>query len=133
MKFEIRRVRNGAVLRVEADGAEDGEEVVYQETESDEIEAFADFLRHLLEHYGPTTSRYSPKRICILVEPGDKYQPPKQAVGVNQKLRIAGGGRGHAPHRLPDGKSGTGVRYGHRLRAGRDRDHGQRGDDRVRD
>lgn len=95
MKFEIRRVRNGAVLRVEADGAEDGEEVVYQETESDEIEAFADFLRHLLEHYGPTTSRYSPKRICILVEPGDKYQPPKQAVGVNQKLRIAGGGRGH--------------------------------------
>jgi len=67
MKFEIRRVRNGAVLRVEADGEEDGGEIVYQEMEADEIEAFADFLRHLLEHYGPTTSRYSPKRIRILV------------------------------------------------------------------
>jgi hypothetical protein len=47
MKFEIRRVRNGAVLRVEAEDAEAGEEVVYQEMERDEIEAFADFLRHL--------------------------------------------------------------------------------------
>ena len=80
MKFEIRRVRNGAVLRVEADDAEEGGDVVYQETEQDEIEAFADFLRHLLDHYGPTTSRYSPKRIRILVEPGDKYQPPAQPV-----------------------------------------------------
>jgi hypothetical protein len=44
MKFEIRRVRNGAVLRVDAEA---GEEVVYQEMERDEIEAFADFLRHL--------------------------------------------------------------------------------------
>ena len=78
MKFEIRRVRNGAVLRVEAESAEDGGEIVYQETDSDEIEAFADFLRHLLDHYGPTTSRYSPKRIRILVEPGDKYHPPEQ-------------------------------------------------------
>jgi len=80
MKFEIRRVRNGAVLRVEADDAEEGGEVVYQETELDEIEAFADFLRHLLDHFGPTTSRYSPKRIRILVEPGDKYLPPAQPV-----------------------------------------------------
>ena len=80
MKFEIRRVRNGAVLRVEADDAEEGGEVVYQETDLDEIEAFADFLRHLLDHFGPTTSRYSPKRIRILVEPGDKYLPPAQPV-----------------------------------------------------
>jgi hypothetical protein len=78
MKFEIRRVRNGAVLRVEAESAEEGGEIVYQETDSDEIEAFADFLRHLLDHYGPTTSRYSPKRIRILVEPGDKHEPPEQ-------------------------------------------------------
>lgn len=35
-------------------------------------------LRHLLDHYGPSTSRYSPKRIYVLVEPGDKYEPPAQ-------------------------------------------------------
>ena len=77
MKFEIRRVQNGAVLHVEPDdpGAEP-EDVVYQETETDDVESFADFLRHLVDHYGPHTSRYSPKRICVSVEPGDKFEPP---------------------------------------------------------
>ncbi len=82
MKFEIRSVKNGAVLRVELDSPEaEVEEVVYQETESAEVEAFADFLRFLLDHYGPTTSRYSPKRIHILVEPGDKYDAPQTQQG----------------------------------------------------
>jgi hypothetical protein len=76
MKFEIRRVQNGAVLRVESYGEDSGEEIVYQEKEDGEIEAFTDFLRHLVEHYGPTTSRYSPKRISIRIDPGDKYEPP---------------------------------------------------------
>jgi len=77
MKFEIRRATNGAILRVETDAPDTpSEEAVYQEREDDEIEAFAEFLRHLLEHYGPVTSRYSAKRIHILVEPGDKYEPP---------------------------------------------------------
>ena len=75
MKFDIRRVQNGVVLRVETDGAEPGEEIVYQAQEDGEVEAFADFLRHLVEHYGPTTSRYSPKRISIRIDPGDKYEP----------------------------------------------------------
>jgi hypothetical protein len=75
MKFEIRRVRNGAVLRIEPDGSEaEAEELVYQESETHEIEAFADFLGLLLDHYGPNTSRYSPKRIYIRVEPGDKFE-----------------------------------------------------------
>lgn len=79
MKFEIRRATNGAILRVETDAPEAAtDEVVYQEWEEDEIEAFADFLRHLLDHYGPTTSRYSAKRIYVVVEPGDKYEPPEQ-------------------------------------------------------
>lgn len=77
MKFEIRRVRNGAVLRVEPEiPDEEAKEIVYQETETGEIEAFADFLRLLLEDYGPTTSRYSPRRIRIVIEPGDKFEPP---------------------------------------------------------
>jgi hypothetical protein len=75
MKFEIRTAANGVILRVEHDGPDAAtEEVVWQEREDDEVEAFADFLRHLLDHYGPTTNRYSPKRIYIRVEPGDKYE-----------------------------------------------------------
>jgi len=77
MKFEVRSARNGVILRIVGDSEEDGdEEIVYQETETDEIEAFAEFLRHLLDHYGPSTSRYSPKRIYVVIEPGDKYEPP---------------------------------------------------------
>ena len=75
MKFEIRRVQNGVVLRVEPNGEEPSEEIVYQEQEDGEVEGFADFLRHLVEHYGPTASRYSPKRISIRIVPGDKYEP----------------------------------------------------------
>lgn len=76
MKMEIRHVRNGAVLRVEPEQPGDEvEEFVYQESESADIDAFADFLQLLLDHYGPTTSRYSPKRILVIVEPGDKYEP----------------------------------------------------------
>lgn len=74
MKFEIRSTKNGAVLRVEHDYPEgEIEEICYQETEHGEIEAFADFLRFLDEHYGPSTSRYSPKRIYLSVKPGDKH------------------------------------------------------------
>lgn len=75
MKFEIRSVQNGVVLKVDH-GLDDGEseEIVYQETDSNEVESFADFLNFLNGHYGPSASRYSPKRIRITVEPGDKWQ-----------------------------------------------------------
>lgn len=80
MKFEIRHARNGTVLRVEQDYPDAvPEEVVYQERDGDEVEAFADFLRYLVDQYGPTTSRYSPKRIYVSVEPGDKFEPPPAA------------------------------------------------------
>ena len=75
MKFEIRRTKNGALLRVEYDHPEgETEEICYQEAEDNEVEAFADFLRILNEYYGPSTSRYSAKRIYILVKPGDKHE-----------------------------------------------------------
>ncbi len=77
VKFEIHHAANGVILRIEDDAPDAAaEDVVYQEREDDEIEAFAEFLRHLLDHYGPATSRYSPKRIHVVVEPGDKYEPP---------------------------------------------------------
>jgi hypothetical protein len=79
MRFEIRAVHNGAILRVETDGPDgtETEELVYQEIDGGEIEAFAAFLRELNDHYGPSTSRYSPRRIHVIVEPGDKYEEPR--------------------------------------------------------
>ena len=81
MKFELRRVMNGVVLRVEHD-ADDGtgvEDIVYQERDGDEVDAFAEFLGLIAENFGPSASRYSPKRIRITVEPGDKYEDPPVA------------------------------------------------------
>ena len=78
MKFEIRTAQNGVILKIDhGDSEADPEEVVYQEQDGNEIEAFADFLRCLDDNYGPQTSRYSPKRIVIRVEPGDKYEEPE--------------------------------------------------------
>lgn len=75
MRFEIRRAKNGLILTAIDQNDENGkEEIVYQEKEEDEVECFADFLRLLDDTYGPSTSRYSPKRIYIKVEPGDKYE-----------------------------------------------------------
>ena len=74
MKFEIRSTKNSALLRVEHDYPEgETEEICYQESDGGEIEAFADLLLFLNDHYGPSTSRYSPKRIYIVVKPGDKH------------------------------------------------------------
>ncbi|MDO8526772.1 MAG: hypothetical protein Q7T03_03685 [Deltaproteobacteria bacterium] len=77
MIFEIRKVKNGILLKVSDAGMEESDikEIVYQEKydEEDEIECFRDFLWLLNEHYGPSTSRYSPKRIHITIEPGDKF------------------------------------------------------------
>lgn len=73
--FQIRTVKNGLVLKVISDesGSEE-KEIVYQEKYDDEVECFVDFLRYMNEEYGPSTSRYSPKRIYISVEPGDKHE-----------------------------------------------------------
>jgi len=85
MRFELRRVTNGAVLRIEYDIGEEVEveELVYQEPneEENEVEAFAEFLRAINEHYGPSTTRYSPKRVHVLVEPGDKHEDLQSADG----------------------------------------------------
>lgn len=74
MIFEVKRAKNGLMLKV-ISGEPDGEieEIVYQEKYDDEVDCFADFLRCLEEYYGPTTGRYSEKRIYIDVRPGDKF------------------------------------------------------------
>ena len=74
MIFEVRTVANGVVVKViDTDCLNEAQEIVYQETEDDEVNAFASFLWLLNDYYGPSTSRYSAKRIRITVEPGDKY------------------------------------------------------------
>jgi hypothetical protein len=75
LRCEIRRARNGWILKVEHPSFEAGEpdEVVYEEKHDDEVECFADFLRSLNDEFGPSTSRYSPKRIYVQIEPGDKH------------------------------------------------------------
>ncbi len=78
MIFEIRRVKNGCILKVVGeDGSHDAKEVVYQQKyeENEDVECFADFLIYLNEEYGPSTGRHSEKRIYISVEPGDKFEP----------------------------------------------------------
>lgn len=40
--------------------------------DEDQTEKFAELLRHLSMQYGPTTSRYSNKRIYVVIAPGDK-------------------------------------------------------------
>ena len=58
--FQIRRAKNGLVLKVTFGKDDSGEkEIVYQEKYDDEVECFADFLRYLDAEYGPTTSRIS--------------------------------------------------------------------------
>lgn len=49
------------------------DELVHEEKYEDDVECFADLLRTLNGEFGPSTSRYSPRRIYIRVEPGDKF------------------------------------------------------------
>jgi hypothetical protein len=75
MKFEIHPAKNGIVLTVDHGiEGEAPEEIVYQEVEGNEVQAFADFLHFINDNYGPSTSRYSPQRIYITIEPGDKWE-----------------------------------------------------------
>ena len=75
MKFEIRQVKNGVVLKIDHDVEDEpSEEIVYQEIDGNEIEAFADFLNLVNDFYGPPTSRYSPQRIYATIQPGDKWE-----------------------------------------------------------
>lgn len=72
MRFEIKKAKNGYI--VQCDSEEDP--MVFQKIsdEEDEVDAWASFLRELTDQYGPMTNRYSPKRIYIRVEPGDKFE-----------------------------------------------------------
>lgn len=71
MKFEIKRAKNGWILKTH-----DGEEWVGQEVHDDEMSCFVSFLREVELNFGPieSHSRYSKERIHIVLIPGDKCE-----------------------------------------------------------
>lgn len=82
MKVKIERVGNGYILEYHEDDDTVERAVfefrspeVYTEDETDiEVETFKDMLWTLNEVLGPSTSRYSKKRISIDVIKGDKCE-----------------------------------------------------------
>ena len=78
MNTEVRKAQNGITLRVE-----DDEPIVFQDNDyRDEYDRWQDFLCTLTELYGPEDSRFNPKRIYIIVAPGDK-----SGIGMECPLR----------------------------------------------
>lgn len=69
--YRIRTTHNGYIFE-----DSDGEfwTFEHQHDDNSEVEAFADLLRSVSELIGPTTGRYSEKRIYIRVGPGDKSE-----------------------------------------------------------
>lgn len=74
MTISIEKVENGYVLKYQVDDLFLTRVVECQaEIEDSEVETFRSLLWEINEILGPSTSRYSPKRISIGTEPGDKY------------------------------------------------------------
>ena len=68
MKAKVEIARNGIILK------SDDDTIVYQSGyDEDEYERWQEFLVTLTDLYGPPDSRYNPKRIYIIVAPGDKW------------------------------------------------------------
>ena len=75
MIFKIKSVGNGFLLEAKEEGDfGPPDELVYQNVEDGEHEAFVEFLRLLCDNYGPQESRYDAKRIYIVIHPGDKHE-----------------------------------------------------------
>lgn len=68
----IKKVENGYILETTC-GDETSTKVIEAKSEDEEVDAFRDLLWELNEAIGPMTSRYSGKRIAIMIEPGDKH------------------------------------------------------------
>lgn len=67
-KARVSTVMNGMIVTI------DEQTYVWQDGPN-EIDSFVEFLYLLMDNHGPQMSRYSPRRIYITVEPGDKYVP----------------------------------------------------------
>lgn len=79
--FEIRRAKNGWILKVTANYFDEAEEIVAVDAE-DEVEAFAYFLRELTDMYGPQRNNYSDRQIWVDIRAGRKYEAEATYAGV---------------------------------------------------
>lgn len=71
MEIKITHAVNGFVLERKI---EDEKQYFAFGGEHDEVDTCADMLRFILSEMGPCTSRYSDKRIYVVVKPGDKNE-----------------------------------------------------------
>ena len=64
--YDIYDVNTGIMIRKE----------VFEDIEDElgDIDSLVDALRFIEDQIGPSTSRYSKKRVKISIEPGDKYE-----------------------------------------------------------
>lgn len=85
MVFEIRNAANGLIVESHEDDGET-KELVYQEVfdEDQEHEVFAAFLRELEDHFGPAGSKWSEKRIRVVVRPGNDYPEAEHCFGCGE-------------------------------------------------
>lgn len=81
MKLEIQSAGNGWIVTCKTGSPEDQDEIMVFEgadncevDPNQDVDKFADLLWYVSAQMGPSTGRYSPKRIKISVEPGDKYE-----------------------------------------------------------
>jgi hypothetical protein len=72
VSLTIERASNGYILR-ESD-SEDPRPIVVEET--DRVDATYALLGRMLEQMGHSGSRYDERRVRIVIEPGDKWEPP---------------------------------------------------------
>ncbi len=75
--IEIKYATNGWYI-VDAD-----EGVTLFQDDDCAIEAFADLLAYVASNYGPSTGRYSEKRIQVGIKPGDKYEDSLEEMTID--------------------------------------------------
>jgi len=69
----IKMVQNGIIIQDKHDTC-----VFEEDDKATEVETFANALRHINMLLGPSTSKYSPQRIYVNVEPGYDYIKEKE-------------------------------------------------------
>lgn len=77
MEMYIRTVGNGYLLRVSHDINEPHQEFVYEDNGLDKhsgLEPLKKMLNDIIDLVGAAGSRYDKERICVRLEPGDKYE-----------------------------------------------------------
>lgn len=73
MKFEIIWATNGKIIKIHPEN-EDEETYIISEETDDEYESFKKLFWELLQYCGPSDSKYSEKRLKMVVMPGSDYQ-----------------------------------------------------------